>query len=179
MKILAIPSQVVALVTFPGVVLHQVVEQLFCRWRRVAVADVCYLRFGTPPGFVLHEAPANLRQALLIGLGPFFVNSLLAALIAFPFVLPALEFRVSATQGYILAWLSVSIAMHSFPCADETRDLWRAVRGPGSSTLTRLWATPLVGFMYVGALGRWYFLDLLYGLGLLVLAPALLLYVLP
>ena len=123
MKILAIPSQVVALVTFPGVVLHEVVEQLFCRWLRVAVGNVCYLRFGTPPGFVIHEPPANVRQALLIGLGPFLVNSLLAALMAFPFVLPALEFRVSATEGYILAWLSVSIAMHSFPNADETGDL--------------------------------------------------------
>jgi len=179
MKILAIPSQVVALLTFPGVVLHQVVEQLFCRWRRVAVGDVCYIRFGTPPGFVTHERPVTVRQALLIGLGPFFVNSLLAALMAYPFVLPALEFRVSATQGYILAWLSVSIAMHSFPNADETGDLWRAVRSPRSSTLTRLLATPLVGFMYVGALGRLVFLDLLYGVALLVLAPALLLYVLP
>ena len=89
-----------------------------------------------------------------------------------------LEFRVSAPQSYILAWLSVSFAAHSFPNADETGDLWRAVQSPGSSTLTRPLATPLVGFIYVGALGRWIFVDLLYGLGLLVLAPALLLYVL-
>lgn len=156
-----------------------VVEQVFCRWLRVAVGEVCYIRFGTPPGFVIHELPANLRQALFIGLGPFFVNSLLAALIAFSFVLPALEFRVSATQGYILAWVSVSIAMHSFPNTDETGDLWRAVWSPRSSTLTRLFATPLVGFMYVGVLGRIICLDLLYGLGVVVLAPALLLYVLP
>jgi hypothetical protein len=33
--------------------------------------------------------------------------------------------------------------------------------------------------MYVGALGRLIGLDLLYGLGVLVLAPALLLYLLP
>jgi hypothetical protein len=97
---------------------------------------------------------------------------------AFPFVLPALEFRVSAPQSYILAWLSASIAAHSFPTADETGNLWRAIWSPRSSTLTRLLATPLVGFMYVGALGRWIGLDLLYGLGVLLLAPALLLYVL-
>jgi hypothetical protein len=175
----AIPSQVVALLTFPGVVLRAAVEVLFCRRLRVAVGEVCYFRFGTPPGFVTHERPANVHQALLIGLGPFFVNSLLAALMAFPFVLPALEFRVSSVQGYILAWLSISIAMHAFPNADETEDLWRAVRSPASSPRTRLLATPLVGFMYVGAVGRLIGLDLLYGLGVLVLPPALLLYVLP
>jgi hypothetical protein len=176
---LAIPSQVIALLTFPGVVLHEVVVQLLCRWLRIAMGDVCYIRFGSPAGYVIHEPPADVCQALVLGLGPFFVNSILGAFIAFPAIFPALEFRVSTTGGYVLAWLGVSIATHAFPSADETGELWRAVWSPRGSTLTRLFTTPLVAFMYGGALGHFICLDLLYGIGVVVLAPALLLYTLP
>jgi hypothetical protein len=97
---LAIPNQILVLLTFPGVVAHEVVEQLFCRWLGVAVLDVCYFRFGNPTSYVFHEPSLNVRDSLAVGLGPFFVNSLLGALIAFPAVLPALEFRVSTVQSY-------------------------------------------------------------------------------
>jgi len=99
---LAISSQIIALLTFPGVVAHEVVEQLVCRWSGVAVLDVCYFRFVNPRGYVIHEPALKVRKSLLIGLGPFFVNSLLVALVAFPAVLPALEFRVSIVQSYVL-----------------------------------------------------------------------------
>jgi hypothetical protein len=115
-----------------------------------------------------------VKQALLIGVAPFFVHSLLGAVIAFPAILPALEFRVSTVQDYLLAWLGVSVAAHSFPNADETQSLWRTIWSGRTSSLARLLATPLVGFMYVGALGRLILLDMLYGIGVVTLCPVLL-----
>lgn len=173
---LAIPSQIVALLTFPGVVVHEVMEQLFCRWAGVAVLNVCYFRLGNPAGHVIHEPDLDLRKSLAIGLGPFFVNSLLGMLLAFPVVLPALEFRVSTSQGYILAWLGISIAMHSIPSTENAKNLWHAVWSCQPSLLTRLLASPIIGLMCIVSAGRLIALDLLYGVAIVAAPPALLLY---
>ncbi len=172
----ALPSQILAVLTFPGVVLHEIVEQFFCRRMRVAIFKVCYFRFASPPGFIVHEPLPRLRQSLWLGLGPFFVSSALGALIAFPAIVAALEFRVYTLTGYVLAWLGISIAMHSFPTVDNALDLWRAVRSHPSSPLL---STPLAGILYVGAVGRLFGVDLLYGIGVVILAPALLVALLP
>jgi hypothetical protein len=176
---LALPYKIVALLTFPGVVVHEVVEQLFCRWRRVAILNVCYFRFDNPAGFVIHEPDIEVHQMLWISLGPLVVNSLLGALIAFPAILPALEFRVATVQSYVLAWLGLSIAMHAFPDSDDARNLWRALRSHQVSTLTRVFVMPIAAAMYVGAVGRLLWLDLFYGIGVISLIPALWLYNLP
>jgi hypothetical protein len=175
---LAIPSQIIALLTFPGVVAHEVVEQLFCRWLGVAVLDVCYFHFGNPPGYVTHEPKLPMRQSLLIGLGPFFVNSLLGALVAFPAVLPALEFRVSTVQSYVLAWLGISIAAHALPNRESAVILWRTVWSRQCSPVTRLLATPAAGLVLIASAGRIIGLDLLYGIAMVAAPPVLLLYIL-
>lgn len=159
-------------------VVHEVVEQLFCRRSEIAVLDVCYFRFGNPAGYVLHEPELNVRQSLSIGLGPFFVNSLLGALVAFPAILPALEFRVSTVQSYVLAWLGFSIAMHAFPSADNATALWHAVWSRRVPLLTRVLTTPVIGFMWIVSAGRLIGLDLLYGVAIVTAPPVLLLYVL-
>ena len=175
---LAIPSQIVALLTFPGVVAHEVVEQLFCRWLGVALFDVCYFRFGNPSGYVNHEPKLPMRQSLWIGLGPFFVNSQLGALVAFPTVLPALEFRVSTVQGYVLVWLGISIAAHALPSRENAVILWRTIWSRQSSLLTRALTTPAVGLMLIASAGRIIGLDLLYGVAMVAAPPVLLLYIL-
>jgi hypothetical protein len=43
-----IPGQLIALLTFPGVIVHELGHQLMCRFLRVAVLDVCYFRVGRP-----------------------------------------------------------------------------------------------------------------------------------
>jgi len=175
---LAFPSQIIALLTFPGVVAHEVVEQLFCRWLGVAVFDVCYFRFGNPPGYVTHEPNLPMRQSLLLGLGTFFVNSLLGALVAFPAVLPALEFRVSTVQGYVLAWLGISIAAHALPNGAGAVILWRTVWSRQCPLVTRLLATPLAGLVLIASVGRIIGLDLLYGIAVVAAPPVLLLLIL-
>jgi hypothetical protein len=172
---LALPSQVIALLTFPGVVMHEVVEQFFCRRLGVAILDVCYFRFGNPAGYVTPEPNLHWRKLLGITLGPFFVNSLLGVLVAFPAVLMAWAFHVSSTPGYVLAWLGVSISAHAIPNVDHAQALWRALRGPQCPPLARLLATPPAGLTLIVSSGRAIGLDLLYGVAIVVALPALLL----
>lgn len=165
-------SQIVALLTFPGVVVHEVAELLFCRWLGVAVLDVCYFRFGNPAGYVIPEPSLGVRELLWIGLGPLFVNSLLGALIAFPSVFPALEFGTSSVGGYILAWLGISIVTQALPSAETANALWHALRLHKTSLWMRWLATPLVRFICLVTSGRFVGADLVYGVAVVAAPPA-------
>jgi hypothetical protein len=168
-----IPGFIISLITFPGVIVHELAHQLFCRLFRVAVLDVCYFQFGNPAGFVVHETPSKHAHHILIGIGPFFVNSILGALIAFPAMIPLLIGQPSAFDIFLL-WLGVSIAMHAFPSTGDAQSIWQAVWSPGTSWLTRIVATPLVVLIYLGALGSFFWLDVLYGVGVAFALPHLL-----
>ena len=173
-----IPGQLISLATFPGVIVHEIAHQFFCRVMRVAVLDVCYFRFGNTAGYVLHELPRTAPQHLLIGVGPFIINSLLGAAIALPAALPVLQFQAASPQDYFLIWLGASIAMHSFPSTGDAKSIWHAVWKRDASPLTRLVATPIVGIIYLGAIGSFFWLDLMYGLALAMFFPRLLVWVL-
>jgi Putative zincin peptidase len=169
-----IPGPLIALVTFPGVIVHELAHQLFCRWFRVPVLKVCYFRVGNPAGFVIHEPPAKSYQSLFISIGPFLINTLLGALIAFPAALPVIKFGVGDLLDYLLIWLGVSIAMHAIPSTEDAKSLWKSVNGPGVSSVARFLVAPIVGTIYLAALGRVFWLDLLYGVGVAVGIPTLL-----
>jgi hypothetical protein len=169
-----IPGPVIALLTFPGVWVHEIAHQLFCRWFRVAVFQVCYFRFGNPAGFVVHEPPRTAQQNLLIGIGPFFVNTLAGSLIAMPAVISALRFESPSGLDCFLLWLGVSIAMHAFPSTGDAASIWASVRSPETPLTTRLVAAPIVALIGLGAVGSIFWLDLFYGVGVVMLLPRLL-----
>jgi hypothetical protein len=168
-----IPGPLIALATFPGVIVHELAHQFFCRWFRVPVLKVCYFRIGNPAGFVTHEPPAKSYQSLFISIGPFLINTLLGALIAFPAALPVIKFGAGDLLDYLLIWLGVSIAMHAIPSTGDAKSLWKSVRGPGVSSAVRFLVAPIVGIIYLATLGRVFWLDLIYGVGVAVGLPTL------
>ncbi len=166
-----IPGFLISIVTFPGVMVHEVAHQLFCRILRVAVLDVCYFRFGNPAGYVIHEIPKKSFQHLLIGIGPFFINSILGAIIALPSAIPVVKLGTGSFIDYFLIWLGISIAMHSFPSTGDAKSIWTTVRSPKTPLLTRLIAVPVVGIIYLFAMGSFFWLDLIYGIAVVTLLP--------
>jgi hypothetical protein len=168
-----IPGFLISLVTFPGVIVHELAHQLFCRLSRVAVLDVCYFRLGNPAGYVVHEIPAKASQHILIGIGPFSLNTILGALIALPAAIPVIQFENAAPLDYVLIWLGVSIAMHSFPSTTDAKGIWSAVWSRETSILTKIIATPIVGLIFLCAAGSVVWLDFFYGLGIAMLIPNL------
>jgi hypothetical protein len=169
-----IPGFLIALVTFPGVMVHEMAHQLFCRLARVAVFDVCYFRLGNPAGYVAHEHPRTTAQQVLIATGPFLVNSIVGPLIAFPGVIPVMRFGGGSIIDYALVWLGVSIAMHAFPSTGDAKTMWHAVTARETSLLAKLFVIPLVALIYVGALGSFFWLDAIYGVALSMALPTLL-----
>jgi hypothetical protein len=165
---------IVSIVTFPGVIVHELAHQLFCRLARVAVFDVCYWRFGNPAGYVVHETPRTAYQSILISIGPFIVNTVVGGLIAAPSALPVLQFNSGTPLDYLLIWLGVSIAMHAFPSTGDAKSIWQSVMSKPGFSMAKVIAAPIVGLIYIGALGSMFWLDLFYGIGVAFLIPKLL-----
>lgn len=171
-----IPGSVIAAITFPGIVVHELAHQLFCRYFRIPVYKVCYFRFGKPAGYVIHGQTANWVQQVLISAGPFFVNSILGAMLAFPSLLRLFEFHSSTAMfDGLLMWLGVSIAMHAIPSVGDAKSMWLAVSGQNAPVLAKLGVAPLVGFSFLLAIGSVFWLDVLYGIAVSVAIPKLLL----
>jgi len=169
-----IPGIAITIVTFPGVIVHELAHQLFCRLFKVPVFEVVYFRVANPAGYVLHEKARTSTQAIFISTGPFILNTLIGFLIALP---AAIQFNMNAADGldYILLYLGISIAMHAFPSTGDAKSLWQSVvKDSNSSFLSKVIVTPIVGFIYLGALGSMFWLDLIYGIGVAVAFPWLL-----
>ena len=164
-----IPGILISLLTFPGVIVHELAHQIFCRLTNTAVLDVCYFRIGNPSGYVIHEKPKSAGRNILIGVGPFFINTILGAVIALPAAISNFSFGgdVDAKKifTYFLAWLGISIAIHSFPSTGDAKSMWKAIKEPGTSILTRIVGAPIIGLIYLGAAGSVFWLDLFYGVG--------------
>lgn len=158
-----IPGQVIALLTFPGVIIHELAHQFFCRVSRVAVFDVCYFRFGNPAGYVIHEPPTQFSQQIWIAVAPFIVNSVLGALVAFPASIAVLQFDSGSLLDYVLIWLGVSIGMHAFPSRGDAKTIWTSVQKGPAALWKRALAAPIVGLIYIGSFGSMVWLDLAYG----------------
>lgn len=169
-----IPGIVVSIVTFPGVIVHELAHQLFCRWFKVPVFEVCYFRTENPVGYVIHEQASKPYQTILISIGPFIINTLIAFLVAFP---AALQFKFDDANflDYVLIYLGISIGGHAFPSTGDAESLWKQVMNSGETSLiTKIVVAPIVGFIYLGALGSFFWLDMFYGFAVSVGLPNLL-----
>lgn len=127
-----IPGFLIALLTFPGVIVHEIAHRLFCDMAKVPVYEVCYVRVGNPAGYVIHGPVNGLWSAFLIACGPFFINSFLCMLIAFPAVTPVWILHDSGSSMAIvhmfLLWLAISIGMHAFPSGQDLDNFHQQVK---------------------------------------------------
>lgn len=164
-----IPGFVIGWFTFPGVIVHEFAHKLCCNWTKTPVHQVCYFRFENPVGFVIHSLPSNVWKHILIGVGPFLINSGIGLSIGLlAIIFKKIEFLYGA-----LIWLAVSIAMHSFPSIGDAKSIWQAVWVKETHIFAKFVGTPLVGLIFLGAMGSILWLDLLYGVGIVFLIPEL------
>ena len=168
-----IPGFLIALVTFPGVIIHELAHQLFCRLYKVPVFKVVYIQAGNPAGYVLHERARNKLQGIMISVGPFVVNTVVGALISLPAALPVFVFHKAGPVDYLLIYLGVSIAMHAFPSRGDANVIWEAMKEEDTPLWVKIIGYPVVGLIYLGSLGSFFWLDVLYGVGVAVMLPRL------
>ena len=171
-----IPGIIITMITFPGVIVHELAHQLFCRIYKVPVFKVVYFQMENPAGYVIHETPLNKWHSVMISIGPFFVNSLLGAIIALPAALPVFKFGTATPIDYVLIYLGVSIAMHAFPSTGDADAIWGTLKEKDTPFWIKIIGYPIVGIIYLGSIGSFFWLDLVYGVAIAIGLPNLLIY---
>ena len=168
-----IPGFLISLLTFPGVIVHELAHQLFCRWCKVPVFKVVYFQPENPVGYVLHEIPSRKWHSIVISIGPFFINTILWAIIAFPAALPVFKFDNAGPVDYLLIYLGVAIAMHAFPSTGDANAIWKHMNEKTTPVWIKILGYPIVGLIYLGSIGSFFWLDLIYGIGIAIGLPNL------
>lgn len=160
-----IPGEVIALLTFPGIIVHEFAHMVFCRIRKVAVFEVCYFRIGkNPAGYVLHENTENFYSTFLISMGPFFINTLLCLLVCLPAYMPIKFFDLDPPFSIFLIWLGVSIGAHAIPSNQDADHVYHQAKDEAKKgNLLAILSFPLVGMIYLLNALRVVWADVIYG----------------
>jgi hypothetical protein len=154
----------IALITFPGIILHEWAHKFFCDRTGVPVYKTCYFRLGNPAGYVIHAPIDNYGKAFLISTAPFLVNTIIAAI----FFVIAVILPLGLTS-YILYWLGISIAMHSFPSSQDADNLWSYSKTAWRRNPLVLFSFPVVGLIKLARMLSAIWFDLVYAIALLML----------
>jgi hypothetical protein len=171
-----IPGFLISIATFPGVIIHELAHAMFCKLTGTPVHKVCYFRIGNPSGYVIHGMPTSVWKHILIGIGPFFLNTLLGLACGLAAILMHINVDKLTFGSGVFIWLAVSIAMHSFPSTGDAGSMWRSIWTKGSPVTAKLLGTPLVAVIFLGAFGSIVWLDLVYGIGIVFGLPKLILH---
>lgn len=123
--IMIIPGELIALLTFPGVVVHEIAHRFFCDIYNIKVYGVGYFNIGnTQAGHVLHEPIHETKGCaqLLVSIAPLLVNTFLGAIITFPHAAAnyfpnyvAIDNSWMQVIWNINAWVGYSILFHAIP----------------------------------------------------------------
>jgi len=127
-----IPGELIAILTFPGVVLHEFAHQVGCMLAKTKVEKVCYFRLKNPCGYVIHEQPIYISRSVIITLLPivFGYGTTIILAICARGILWSTPFGYSpGLVFYFLIWLAFSAAMHALSSDEDIDSLWRMLAG--------------------------------------------------
>jgi hypothetical protein len=169
-----IPGEIISILTFPGIIVHEFAHMLFCRIRKVAVFDACYFRVGNPAGYVIHENTNNFYSTFLVSMGPFLVNTALCLLICLPAYMPIKFFDLNSPFSYFMIWLGVSIGMHAIPSNQDANNVYEQAKEKiKEMNILAILSFPLVGLIYLFNVLRIVWADLIYGIAIGIGIPSL------
>jgi hypothetical protein len=182
-----IPGIIISALTFPGVIIHEFAHQLFCWLMRLPVYEVKYYQLKNPAGYVTHEPSRGPLGAFLVSVGPFIINTLIGALILFPVSIEANglgiysgiragNIAIESIQFFpiklVAYWLGISILMHAFPSVGDAHTLISSIlKNKDVNIIIRGLTAPVIGLIFLGAVGSMVWLDLGYALGIAFLLP--------
>jgi hypothetical protein len=172
-----IPGWLLALLTFPGIICHEIAHRFFCDVAGVPVYAVSYIRVRNPAGYVIHGPAENLKSAFLISIGPLIVNTLLCSLISFAAVIPIflLEAADAGIVPRVLLWVGISIGMHAFPSDTDMKNFTALVQDTGTRGLPHFIGKFFSGLFRLANALRFFWFDFFYAFVVASLLPWLML----
>lgn len=151
--------------TFPGVLVRGMWEQIVCRFSKVPVEDNRYLRRDEMIGHIEHEFMPKARGAFAICFVPFFFNILGAILFG---TIPAVMLLYLQFRGVFLGitcavsyWFAISLFINAFPLVENAMNMVDKVYHSGN-ILQKIFYTPGILVCYAGAYLEKYCLTALF-----------------
>ena len=172
-----IPGSFISILTFPGVIVHELAHKFFCDKAGVPVYEVVYFRIGTVAGYVRHGEVKGLRNAFLISVGPLIVNSVLCMVLTLPMGLSGLAGDLQVRAGFLyLLWVGISIGMHAFPSNQDMRTFLYFVKSAkkGGAFYVMAWIFALL--IRIANILSIFWFDLIYAVLLSLILPMLLMF---
>ena len=155
---------VLALLTFPGIVVRLACLRAFVWLFRLPHLSLCW-QCPIPVSESSTEASLGRPWPYLIMIGaPFLVNTILGALAGAPALLPSCVGLGLHCPDLALAWLGVSIATHAFPDLHTAESAWAMARTPRFRPWHRALLELSLALPCGGAIASIYCLNLLYGI---------------
>ena len=169
----------------PGVVIHELSHHIFCIIFNTKVIKVCYYNFTDSSGYVRHERPKYLYQDVLIAIAPFFINTLLGGLVAYPTIINKVQTLglLSINWRDILGILiSISIGMQAIPSKSDGLSMWNFIGESDMNfplkVIARLIIAPLILVVFLlNFLSSFLKIDLFYGICVCFLGPKFIEYI--
>lgn len=173
---LFIPGVIISIITFPGVIVHELAHQIFCYFMKIPVYEVKYFQFKNPSGYVIHERTDKPLKAFLISVGPFLINTILGIIIMSSVSIELFGFEdLDNILSLFVGWIGISILMHAFPSTVDGKGLVDSIlKNKEVNILMRIITAPVIGLIYLGALGSVIWLDLIYAIGVSMVLPRIL-----
>lgn len=168
-----IPGWLISLLTFPGVIAHEIAHRFFCDLAKVPVYKVCYFRIGNPAGYVIHGQVSGLKSSFLISIGPLIINTILCALLTFSATFPIfiLEAENYSIIFMVLMWAGFSIGMHAFPSNDDMENFVQEVKNAKEGGILLMFAKLFAGLLKIANALRVIWFDAIYAFGISMLLP--------
>ncbi len=163
----------------PGVVTHELSHHIFCIIFNAKVIKVCYYNFKDSSGYVRHERHKHLYQDILIAIAPFFLNTFLGGLVAYPTIiqkLPTLGLLSLNWRDILIMIISISIGMHAIPSKGDALSMWNFIGESDMNFLLKIAAkliiAPLVLVVFlINFLSSFLRIDLFYGICICFFGP--------
>lgn len=107
------------ILTFPGVMLHEISHAIFCKLFGLQIFRISLFRFGSLSGFIEHEEPRSISSALGVSIGPLIINSTIALALAYY----STFHEVTSIWFYIIIWLAFACGVQAFPSDQDAANI--------------------------------------------------------
>lgn len=150
--------QKLAMLTFPGVILHELVHALTCKIFGIEIKEICYLRYGKPAGYIIHSPCRSFVSQFFVTTGPLIVNTILGAWLGYKYF--HLYPDTPIFEKVFFGWLALSFLAHSFPSVKDVKNFHKILKK--ESELVQLFHMPILIVLYIIAHSSYFWIEAVY-----------------
>ncbi len=179
--LLIIPKEFVALLTFPGIIVHEIAHRFMCDLFNIPVYKIDYFSLEkNSVGKVIHQKTYKYKEAFLIAMAPLFINSFIAMILMIPFfihgqvkdIIPASPDVLINLLFIIISWIGTTIGIHAIPSNQDVENLTELAHTKTAKNCTNILIV-IIAFFNIPFIGFW--LRIFY-VGLIIGLPTILLF---